>query len=71
MKFADHLTKKGIQRINSLRHSQRNEKEIKTKPAKAKPPKRSQEQLSTKDIEELMGTHRSTYKRVNGAIRRK
>jgi hypothetical protein len=29
------------------------------------------EQLSTKEIEELMGTHRDTYKRVNGAMRRK
>jgi predicted outer membrane protein len=27
--------------------------------------------FSTKDIEELMGTHRDTYKRVNGAMRRK
>lgn len=71
MKFADDLTKKEIQRTNSLRHSQRNEKEIKTKPPKPKPKKLNQEQLTTKEIEELMGTHMSTYKRVNGAIRRK
>lgn len=71
MKFADHLTKKEIQRINSLRHSQRNEKEVKTNPPKPKLKKRNQEKFSTKEIEELMGTHMSTYKRVKGAIRRK
>jgi hypothetical protein len=29
------------------------------------------EELSRKDIEELMGTRRTTYKRVHGAVRRK
>jgi hypothetical protein len=29
------------------------------------------EQLSKKDLEELMGTRRETYERKNGAVRRK
>ena len=29
------------------------------------------EQLSKKDIEELMGVNRDTYKRVNGKVKRK
>lgn len=29
------------------------------------------EKLTPRDIEELMGTKRDTYRRVNGAIRRK
>lgn len=29
------------------------------------------ETLSRKDLEELMGTKRDTYKRVHGAVRRK
>lgn len=29
------------------------------------------EQLTRQDIEELMGVHRDTYKRVNGKIKRK
>jgi hypothetical protein len=41
----------------------------KDKQQHAKSPKK--EDLSKKDIEELMGTRRETYKRVNGAIRRK
>lgn len=63
MKFAEHLTKADIQKFNQLRKAERNKKENK--------PKRNKEKLSRKDIEELMGTHRDTYKRVNGAVRRK
>lgn len=33
--------------------------------------KHKKERLSTRDIEELMGIKRETYKRVNGAFRRK
>jgi hypothetical protein len=33
--------------------------------------KMKNEHLSRKDIEEIMGIHRDTYKRVNGALRRK
>jgi hypothetical protein len=32
---------------------------------------KKQEHLNTKEIEELMGIHRDTYKRVHGAVRRK
>jgi hypothetical protein len=39
------------------------------KQKQVKSPKK--EELSKKDIEELMGTRRTTYKRVNGAVRRK
>jgi hypothetical protein len=45
-------------------------KEQKQQLQKMKSPKKK-EKLSTKDIEELMGTRRETYKRVNGAVRRK
>ena len=34
-------------------------------------PKKNKEKLSHHDIEELMGTHRDTYKRVNGKVKRK
>jgi hypothetical protein len=43
--------------------------EQKQKLNKVKSPKK--EKLSTKDIEELMGTRRDTYERRNGAVRRK
>jgi hypothetical protein len=38
--------------------------------SKTKSPKKK-ENLSTKDIEELMGIHKDTYIRRNGAVRRK
>jgi hypothetical protein len=41
----------------------------KDKQQHVKSPKK--EELSKKDIEELMGTRRTTYKRVHGAVRRK
>jgi hypothetical protein len=34
-------------------------------------PKKEDDKLSRRDILELMGTKRDTYKRVKGAIRRK
>ena len=34
-------------------------------------PKKNKEKLSKRDLEELMGTHRDTYKRVNGKVKRK
>jgi hypothetical protein len=36
-----------------------------------KHPKKRAVNLSTKDIEELMGIHRDIYRKVNGAWRRK
>ncbi|MGM0971672.1 MAG: hypothetical protein ACQEW2_02310 [Bacillota bacterium] len=67
MKLADHLTKKEIQQFNQLRKGRRN-RENKTVPTTK--PKR-QEKLSQRDWEEIMGTGRDIYKRVNGAVRRR
>ncbi|QOK29867.1 hypothetical protein IIE26_05110 [Cytobacillus oceanisediminis] len=64
LKFADHLSKEHIQQFNQLRRSSRNQKE---KPK----PKKQQEKLRHRDWEEIMGTRRDTYKRVNGAVRRR
>lgn len=64
MKFADQLSKETIQHFNQLRRSSRNQKE-KTKT------KKQQEKLSRRDLEDLMGKNRDTYKRVNGAVRRR
>ncbi|SDM17674.1 hypothetical protein [Bacillus sp. OK048] len=44
-------------------------KEQKQQLEKLKSP--NKEKLSTKDIEELMGTRRDRYERRNGAVRRK
>ncbi|MET3322401.1 UNVERIFIED_ORG: hypothetical protein ABIC97_005537 [Peribacillus simplex] len=33
--------------------------------------KKEKEELNFKDVKELMGMNRDTYKRVNGAVRRK
>ncbi|MDP4163085.1 MAG: hypothetical protein Q8898_08280 [Bacillota bacterium] len=41
------------------------------KPQQEKSPKKKKEQLSRKDIEELMNMHIDTYTRKNGAWRRK
>lgn len=63
MKFADHLSKEEIRKFNQLRKAERNKKEHRHK--------RNKEKLSVRDIEELMGTHRDTYERRRGAVRRK
>ncbi len=63
MKFADHLSKAQIQKFNQVRRFAENQRE--------KPKPIQQEQLSRRDLEDLMGKHRDTYKRVNGAVRRK
>jgi hypothetical protein len=45
---------------------------LKKKKLQSKSPKKQfKEQLSTKDIEELMGMNRDRYTRRNGAVRRK
>ncbi|MFY2157869.1 hypothetical protein ACOSZF_19865 [Cytobacillus firmus] len=67
MKLADHLTKKEIQQFNQLRKGRRNREK---KPDPTPKPKR-QENLSQRDWEEIMGTGRDIYKRVNGAVRRR
>jgi len=43
----------------------------KVHPKKKKPKKRNREVLDERDLKELMGMNRQTYRRVNGAIRRK
>lgn len=43
-------------------------KEVKGQASKRRQPKK---QMSRREIEELMGVNRSTYKRVNGAYRQK
>lgn len=67
MKLADHLTKKDIQQFNQLRKGRRNRE---NKSVSQATPKR-QEKLSQRDWEEIMGTGRDIYKRVNGAVRRR
>lgn len=71
MKFAEHLSKKQIQRVNQLRNvlEKENNKE-KVMIEQTKKVKVS-ETLSRRDLEELMGTRRETFKRVRGAVRRK
>jgi hypothetical protein len=64
MKFGDHLSKESIQHFNQLRRSRRNQKE-------KQKPKKQQEKLNQRDWEEIMGTRRDTYKRVNGKVRKK
>jgi hypothetical protein len=69
MKFADHLSKEQIRKFNQLRAAARGHKDIpKTSP---KTKKKKKENLSYRDLEDLMGTRRDTFKRVRGAVRRK
>lgn len=68
MKFADHLSKADIQKVNQLRRASKNKKE---KPKDNHKTKKKNEKFSRRDIEDLMGTRRDTYKRVNGAWRNK
>lgn len=63
MKFADHLSKSQIRQFNQMRRYAENQRE--------RPKPVQHENLSRRDLEDLMGTRRDTYKRVNGAVRRK
>jgi hypothetical protein len=60
MKLSDHLSDKEIKKLKS----------IKKKPKK-KLKKKRKEKLSCRDLIDLMGMNRPTYKRVRGAIMRK
>jgi hypothetical protein len=60
MRFEDHLSREQRQQLNKMR----------PKPAKRKS-KRKQEHLSRREWEDIMGVHRDTYERRNGAVRRK
>ncbi|MET1176913.1 hypothetical protein ABG775_02865 [Peribacillus simplex] len=63
MKFADHLSKSDIQKFNQLRRGSKQSK------PESKPKRK--EELSFKDVKDLMGMNRDTYKRVGGSVRRK
>lgn len=73
MLFSDHLTREEIQRVNNLRKAIRNQKEDKAKPLpKEQPVKvKKKENLSIRDIEDLMGIRKDTYKRERGAVKRR
>lgn len=64
MKFADHLSKSDIRNFNQLRRGSNHQSKPESKPKR-------KEELSFKDVEELMGVNRDTYKRVGGSVRRK
>lgn len=63
------LTKKEIQKVNSLRKAARNQKELKSKPQPVK--KKADEKLSRRDWEEIMGVGRQVLKREKGAMKRR
>jgi hypothetical protein len=68
MKLGDQLSKEQKQQLNKMvSHS----KPRRSKDAPDKPKPKKKEDLSFRDIQELMGTNRDTYKRVRGAVRRK
>lgn len=71
MKFAEGLYHSKIRRFNELKRQGVTlgiQKEL--KPEK-QPMQKPKEVLSERDWQELMGTNRDTYKRVNGAVRRR
>jgi hypothetical protein len=59
MRIADHLSKEQKQQLSKIQTPK--------KKRKAKPKPKKKENLSFRDIEELMGTRRDTYERRNGA----
>lgn len=65
MKFADHLDKEQIQKFNQLRRQPK----IDRKQERERP--KAVEFLTERDWLEIMGVNRETYKRVNGAVRRR
>ncbi|WP_163102264.1 hypothetical protein [Peribacillus alkalitolerans] len=65
MKLSDHLSVKQKKEIQKLSVSR------KECPERRKFLKEKEEKLTQRDLEELMGTKRDTYKRVKGAVRRK
>ena len=58
MKISDHVSSAELQHVNNIKDK---DKCLNNK---------SSEKLSNREIEELMGINRPTYKRVRGAIRR-
>lgn len=49
----------------------KNEDASKKRKRRKQPSERKREVLSASDLRELMGQNRDTYKRVNGAVRRR
>jgi hypothetical protein len=68
LKFIDHLSRDEIQKFNQLRHATRDKDNKEDIP---KPKKKKKENFSYRELEEMMGTRRDTFKRVRGAVRRK
>jgi hypothetical protein len=68
MKLADLLSKDEKNKLNNIKSPKRKRKK---KPPSKQQPVKKEENLSRRDIEELMGIKRDTYTRRNGAIRRK
>ncbi len=71
MKFADHLNAKEIRRFNEIRRISGTVTIGNEVKPENEPIRKPDEVLSRRDLEELMGTRRDTYKRVKGAVRRK
>ena len=63
MKIVEHLSKRDIHNVNTIRQIDRNKKEHKTKKQE------KQEELSQHDLIELMDIHKTTYKKVKGSWR--
>jgi len=71
LKFADHLNAKEIKRFNEIRRFSGTLTIGSELKPEIEPIRKPAEVLSRRDIEELMGTRRDTYKRVGGAVRRR
>lgn len=69
MLFKDHLTREEIQRVNNLRKAARNK--TKSKPKEQPVKTKRNGKLSRRDIEDLMGIRKDTYKRERGAVKRR
>jgi hypothetical protein len=68
MKLADHLSKEQKQQLRKIGNHKKKRKQKKdwfNTGGKTEKP------MSRKDWEEIMGVHRDTYERRNGAVRRK
>lgn len=63
MLFSEFLSKEQTQKINNLKTPRKDK-------ADKKKQKEKKENLSPRDWEEIMGTRRDRFRRVNGAVRR-
>jgi hypothetical protein len=67
MRLGDQLSKEQKQQLNKMV----NQPKPKKGEVPGKPMPKKKEDLSFRDIQELMGMNRDTYTRRNGAVRRK